>query len=213
MPLLVHGEVTDAGVDVFDRERVFVERVLAPLIERFAGLKIVMEHITTREAARVRCRGVAAALRPPSRRTICCSTATRCSRAACSRIITACRSSSARSTAWLWCTRRRAAARSSSSAPTARRTRATPRRRRAAVRASTPRTPASSSMPKPLPPPARSSKLDAFAGGFGAEFYGLPVNREKITLVEESAPCAARDSRSEPTRWCHFGPEAALRGD
>jgi dihydroorotase len=51
MPLLVHGEVTDADVDVFDKERVFIERVLAPLVARFAGLKIVMEHITTREAA------------------------------------------------------------------------------------------------------------------------------------------------------------------
>jgi dihydroorotase len=51
MPLLVHGEVTDADIDVFDRERVFIERTLAPLVERFQGLKVVMEHITTREAA------------------------------------------------------------------------------------------------------------------------------------------------------------------
>jgi dihydroorotase len=51
MPLLVHGEVTDPDVDIFDRERVFLERVLAPLVERYAGLKVVMEHITTREAA------------------------------------------------------------------------------------------------------------------------------------------------------------------
>ncbi len=51
MPLLVHGEVTDADSDVFDRERVFIERTLAPLVERFQGLKVVMEHITTREAA------------------------------------------------------------------------------------------------------------------------------------------------------------------
>jgi len=51
LPLLVHGEVTDPDVDVFDRERVFVERVLAPLIERHAGLRVVLEHITTREAA------------------------------------------------------------------------------------------------------------------------------------------------------------------
>lgn len=51
MPLLVHGEVTDPQVDVFDRERVFIERVLSPLIERHAGLRVVMEHITTREAA------------------------------------------------------------------------------------------------------------------------------------------------------------------
>ncbi len=51
MPLLVHGEVTDPGVDVFDRERVFIDRVLAPLAQRFPGLRLVMEHITTREAA------------------------------------------------------------------------------------------------------------------------------------------------------------------
>ena len=51
MPLLVHGEVTDPSVDVFDRERVFLERVLDPLIARFPHLKVVVEHITTREAA------------------------------------------------------------------------------------------------------------------------------------------------------------------
>lgn len=51
MPLLVHGEVTDADVDIFDRERVFIERTLAPLVKSFPGLKVVMEHITTREAA------------------------------------------------------------------------------------------------------------------------------------------------------------------
>ncbi len=51
MPLLVHGEVTDAEIDMFDRERVFIERTLAPLTARFRKLKVVMEHITTREAA------------------------------------------------------------------------------------------------------------------------------------------------------------------
>lgn len=52
MPLLVHGEVTDPAVDVFDREKVFLEQVLAPLLERFSRLRVVVEHITTREAAR-----------------------------------------------------------------------------------------------------------------------------------------------------------------
>jgi dihydroorotase len=52
MPLLVHGEVTDPEVDIFDRERVFLERVLEPLVARFTKLKIVVEHITTREAVR-----------------------------------------------------------------------------------------------------------------------------------------------------------------
>src|SRR4051812_38530200 len=51
MPLLVHGEVTDAEVDVFDREAVFIDRTLGPLVKRFPALKIVMEHITTHEAA------------------------------------------------------------------------------------------------------------------------------------------------------------------
>jgi dihydroorotase len=51
MPLLVHGEVTDADVDIFDREAVFVDRTLGPLVKRFPKLKIVVEHITTHEAA------------------------------------------------------------------------------------------------------------------------------------------------------------------
>ena len=50
-PLLVHAEVTDAEVDVFDREKVFIERHMQPLLKRFPGLKVVFEHITTREAA------------------------------------------------------------------------------------------------------------------------------------------------------------------
>ena len=50
MPLLVHGEVTDPVVDIFDREAVFIERTLAPLARDFPALKIVFEHITTAEA-------------------------------------------------------------------------------------------------------------------------------------------------------------------
>jgi dihydroorotase len=51
MPLLIHGEVTDPEVDVFDRERVFIDRVFAGLLRDFPGLKMVFEHITTAEAA------------------------------------------------------------------------------------------------------------------------------------------------------------------
>ena len=47
--LQVHGEVTDPEVDIFDRERVFIERELIPLIERFPALRIVLEHVTTQE--------------------------------------------------------------------------------------------------------------------------------------------------------------------
>ena len=50
LPLLVHGEVTDSTVDVFDREKVFIDRVLMPLMDRFPELKIVFEHITTADA-------------------------------------------------------------------------------------------------------------------------------------------------------------------
>jgi len=51
MPLLIHGEVTDRSIDIFDREAVFLERVLTPLTRAFPALKIVLEHITTAEAA------------------------------------------------------------------------------------------------------------------------------------------------------------------
>ena len=67
LPLLLHGEVTDPAVDVFDREAVFIERHGRALVEQFPGLRIVMEHLTTREgvdfvlAAR---EGVAATLTP-----------------------------------------------------------------------------------------------------------------------------------------------------
>ena len=50
VPLLVHGEVTHADIDIFDREKVFIETILAPLHRRFPTLKIVLEHITTNDA-------------------------------------------------------------------------------------------------------------------------------------------------------------------
>jgi dihydroorotase len=51
LPLLVHGESTDPAIDVFDREQAFLEETLGPMLERFPDLKVVLEHITTREAA------------------------------------------------------------------------------------------------------------------------------------------------------------------
>ena len=50
MPLLVHGEVTTDDIDIFDREELFIEQVLKPLVTKFPQLKIVMEHITTKQA-------------------------------------------------------------------------------------------------------------------------------------------------------------------
>lgn len=51
LPLLLHGEVTDANIDVFDREKVFIDTILAPLVKKFPALRIVLEHITTSHAA------------------------------------------------------------------------------------------------------------------------------------------------------------------
>jgi dihydroorotase len=51
LPLLVHAEVTDVDVDVFDRESVFIERHMKPLLKQFPALKIIFEHITTKDAA------------------------------------------------------------------------------------------------------------------------------------------------------------------
>lgn len=50
MPLLIHGEVVDNEVDIFDREKVFIQRILIPLRAKFPGLRVVLEHITTAEA-------------------------------------------------------------------------------------------------------------------------------------------------------------------
>lgn len=50
MPLLVHGEVTDHDVDIFDREALFIDTILKPLVAKFSTLKIVLEHITTKDA-------------------------------------------------------------------------------------------------------------------------------------------------------------------
>lgn len=51
MPLLVHGEVTHADIDIFDREARFIESVMEPLRQRLTALKVVFEHITTKDAA------------------------------------------------------------------------------------------------------------------------------------------------------------------
>ena len=50
MPLLIHGEVTDHDIDIFDREAVFIDTILKPLVAKYSDLKIVLEHITTKNA-------------------------------------------------------------------------------------------------------------------------------------------------------------------
>jgi len=50
MPLLIHGEVTDSHIDIFDREKVFIDTILRPLVAKYPSLKVVLEHITTKDA-------------------------------------------------------------------------------------------------------------------------------------------------------------------
>ncbi len=77
----MHGEVTHNDVDVFDREARFIDEVLAPIADRFPKLKIVFEHITTKQAVEL-CRVRVRASAPPSRRSIFCTIGTPSSRAA-----------------------------------------------------------------------------------------------------------------------------------
>jgi dihydroorotase len=145
MPLLVHGEVTDAEVDIFDREAVFLDKVLAPLLKRHQGLKIVLEHITTKEGvAFVEASGPRVGGTPSSR-------------AASVRTSIACRSPRARSTAWRCVARQLLAKRNSSSAPTPRRTRPTPRNAPVAAPVFSTRRWRCRSMPRSSPRRARST--------------------------------------------------------
>jgi dihydroorotase len=88
--LQLHGEVTDANVDIFDREQAFIERHLARIVERFPRLRIVLEHVTTRAGVDFVRSARGRRWPPPSRRSTCCSTATPCWRAASARTCTAC---------------------------------------------------------------------------------------------------------------------------
>ena len=86
MPLLIHGEVTDPDIDIFDREAVFIERHLIPLRRQFPQLRVVFEHITTEQAAQFVADDdplMAATITP----TICTSTATPCFKAVCVAIL------------------------------------------------------------------------------------------------------------------------------
>jgi hypothetical protein len=181
-------------VDVFDREAVFIERVMQPLRRDFPALKVVFEHITTREAAQY-VAGGRSTPRPRSPRTTCSTTATRCSPAACARTTTACRCSSARCTARRWCE----AATSGSpkfflgtdSAPHARGAEGAA----SAAPAATPRRPRSSCTPRPSRRPARWT-----AGSLRQpprpDFYGLPRQRG----TGDPAPHRLADSRQPAVR-------------
>ena len=147
MPLLIHGEVTRAEVDIFDREKVFIDTVMAPLRRAFPELKIVFEHITTGDAAQYVQAGddcLAATIPRSTWPTI----ATTCWSAAFARTCTACRSSSAAAISRHCARRSPAVIHASSWAPTRRRIWPTPRRPPAAAPGCSTRRPRSRSMPR-----------------------------------------------------------------
>ena len=118
LPLCVHGEVTDPDIDIFDREAVFIDRVLDPMRRATPGLRVVMEHVTTSDGVDY-ARAGGPTWRRRSPRITWSSTATTSWPAASARITTACRSPSAKRIARRWSLRRPRARRASSSAPTA----------------------------------------------------------------------------------------------
>ena len=201
MLLLVHGEVTDPDVDVFDREAVFIERVLAPLVARFPGAQ---DRVRARHDARSgRSSSRARARTSPrrSRRSTCSSTATRCSPAASGRTPTACR-----------CQAREASPRAARGGDLghaqvlprhrqrAARARA-PRRAPAAAPASSTRRSRSKAMPRCSRRPARSTGSRASRPSIGAAFYGLPLNEGTVTLERSGeVPGDDRRRRAVPRR-------------
>ncbi len=147
MPLLIHGEVTRGDVDVFDREKIFIDEHMRRVVELFPTLKVVFEHITTADAVQFvteASANVGATITAHhllyNRNHMLVGGSGRTS--------IACRSSSATPTRWPCWMRRPAAIRSFSSAPTPRLTPNTRKKPRAAVPAAIPRMPRSSCTPK-----------------------------------------------------------------
>ncbi|KAK3033198.1 hypothetical protein RJ639_036990 [Escallonia herrerae] len=195
MPLLVHGEVTDHEVDVFDREKTYIDTVLKPLIQKFPQLKVVMEHVTTMDAVRFVescnedadiwsayiCKDLSQQLLPHS---IFFSTEIPCFKEDCSHIITAFQYSKEKSTAIV------AAVTSGSkrfflgtdSAPHERR-----RKESSCGCAGIYNAPVALSLyAKVFEEAGALDKLEAFTSFNGPDFYGLPRNTSKITLMKSS---------------------------
>ena len=183
--LSVHGEVTDPDVDVFDRERVFIERSLTKIVRDFPGLRIVLEHITTAEAAAFVAAApprVAATITP--QHLLYSRNALLRRRRAPAPLLPAdpeARTAS-RSAARM---PRPAATRNFSSAPIPRRMRSTPRKMRAAARAAIPRPSRSALYAEAFESAGALDRLEGFASHFGADFYGLPRHGDKVTLKRE----------------------------
>jgi dihydroorotase len=190
MVLCVHGEVTDPAIDIFDREAVFLERVLTPLLRDFPGLKIVLEHITTADSADfvaergAEPRGDDHAAAPDLNRNALFEGGLR-PHAYCLPVVKrekhrlAVRAAACR------------AAPSSSSAPTARRTFAKPRKAAAAARASGTRRMRWKATCTVFDEEGALDRFEGFASEHGPRFYGLPLNEGSVTL-ERTTEVGAR---------------------
>ena len=193
LPLLVHGEVTDPKVDVFDREARFIERVLAPLCAALADgcawcsstspPRDAVEFVRSRAPGRWR-HGHAAASDAQSQCLVC--------RRHAPAPITACRCSRPRPTAPSLLEVMAAAIRAFSSAPTAPRTRARPRRAAAAAPGFSQRTRRSSCMRRSSRPRACCRGCRALPREFGADFYRLPRNQADPSRWSRSLDGAAQ---------------------
>ena len=174
--LLVHGEVTDGEIDVFDREAVFIDRVMQPLRRDFPELKVVFEHITTAGRSPVRRGGRPAdtAATITAHHLLYNRNALVCRRPASALVLPAGAQEASVHRQALVEAAVSGSSRSSFSAPTARRTRHRPEgAERSAEPAASRHRRRSSCTPKPSRPPVHWPSLEAFASHHGPDFYGL----------------------------------------
>ncbi len=223
MVLSLHGEVTDPAVDMFDRERVFVDTLLARIVRDFPGPQ---GRAGAHHDARGRGRSCARRTAQHRRHDHAAASPVVAQRAVRGRHPAAlllpadpqARDASRRR----WSRQRPRATRATSSAPTPRRTRGTPRRTRAGAPAAIRRRWRSSSTPRRSRTANALDRLEAFASRFGAEFYGLPRNADTVTLerTEWDVPAelpvrrrthrAAAGGRADALAAAHVGPRASI---
>lgn len=182
---LVHGEVTDPEIDIFDREAAFIGRVMKPVLAQVPNLKVVFEHITTAEAARLVLEAgdnVAASVTPQhlllNRNDLLVGGVRP--------IISACPSSSAKPTVRHWSpplpARRRTNSSYTDSAPHAKSAKENACGCAGMFSAMT----AVELYAEVFEKAGALDKLEAFASENGARFYGIPENADTITLVKQS---------------------------
>ena len=212
MPLLIHGEVTDPEVDMFDREAVFIERVLRPAAPPAARTAHRARAHHDRGGGRLRRDAAARIWRRRSPRIICHQPQRDLRRAASGRISIACRSPSARSTAAPCAAPRPPATQRSFSAPTARRTRL-PTKETACGCAGIFTAPCALEIyAEVFEEEGALDRFEAFASLNGPAFYRLPANEARVTLAPRGLDRAGADRRGRPRRRRRSAPARPCAG-